>query len=81
MLIRVKQEHIDKGKPNNCIRCPIALALYDQVPFKYGIYVMGFGIVIDSVTYKLPTKIKQFIEDFDKLLDVNPFEFELCLSK
>jgi len=80
--VKVTQEHISKGTPNNGSCCPIALALKD----------MGYQDVevnIDDITFMdgpvywscgfTPSSVDGFITTFDAEgpTGVNPFEFWL----
>ena len=82
MIIKVTQEHIDKGKANS--RCPIALAIISA----------GFiGVLVDEVyiyidgclregkysRFVTPIAVRMFIHKFDLLESVEPFEFNLDL--
>ena len=82
MIIKVTQEHIDKGKANSACECPIALAmisagfigvLVDGVHIYVGLWLMG-GKVSKSHT---PTSARMFIHKFDLRESVEPFEFNL----
>ncbi len=75
MIIQVKQEHIDNGRPNNCKYCAIALALSDAFdePCTCGINFCG----PEHRLYKVPQNVRDFIFRFDDNQQVNPFSFEL----
>jgi hypothetical protein len=81
--IRVTAEHIRLGKPEQCTSCPIALAILDAFPGITGVAVNpGWATayrgdddpVLDAF---LPKEASQFIDDFDDLLPVTPFEFQV----
>ncbi len=83
MVIQVKQEHIDAGKPNNGYLCPVALAIQSQCEPTRPIWIGG-GIIdrnVDDVSPSsyigTPYVVAEFIMRFDGFLPVQPFEFEL----
>lgn len=74
----VTQEHIDKGKRCDGVRCPIALAL-DPID---GISVDTEEICLHGMGYsgtdpKLPAEAVEFISAFDEGEPVQPFEFDI----
>ncbi len=81
VLIKVTQEHIDKGCSGSCAYCPIAIAISELVSIKYTtlVYTYSFCILGLEPAYhgELPDKARVFIENYDYMNDVNPIEFEL----
>lgn len=90
MIIKVTQDHIDWGKANSCIHCPIAIALRDY----YSPISKTFGVDTGFVHIKpwtdkikiceLPKEAQSFISNFDSY-DENPYKtppkpFEFHLS-
>lgn len=86
MIIKVTQEHIDKGKKANGYYCPVSLAIRETMPLT----VVNTGCIkiyiynkTDLDLVKLikcvatPSRIADFINDFDKGYKVKPIEFEL----
>jgi hypothetical protein len=85
MIVKVTQEHIDKGQIGSSRSCPIALALKDTFKVKFS-QVTGVCLTVgqfpENLVFTIPTppKIMDFIEAFDLELVVEPFEFELSLE-
>lgn len=86
MRIIINQSCIDKGKKGSVSKCPIALAMKNV-----GLKNVEVGIV--DVDYnpdskqgyywrrnkRLPKKIQNFIERFDKGKSVRPIDFIICI--
>ncbi len=79
MQIRVTRKHIKRGKPNESVNCPVALAvaekshkraLVDQIDIVYRAGPNKWYIG------KTPDIAAAFIEDFDIGKQVKPFTFE-----
>jgi hypothetical protein len=75
MKISVTQEHINNGLPRSPFCCPIALACEEAG-------IEGPGVdnrYIDGIDFHaaLPPAASEFIENFDALRTVAPFEFEI----
>ena len=95
MKIQVKQDHIDRGKREHCQKCPIALAISEAFPgtqvsvfarirntiIDDGDFVYRAYVRIDAIGRILPDSVSQFIDDFDFLRPVQPFEFDLNYNK
>ena len=85
MEIEVTQDHIDRGVPDNCFECPVALALID-----YG--VDGANVNAMEIEYvrggrfksiRTPEVVSGFIFDFDDETvrhECLPFTFELMVD-
>ncbi len=82
--IHVTQKHIDKGIKNNCLKCPVALALYE-----YSKMLCDNITVIHQLSilysnrieyYHMPKSIIRFIRKFDTNKKVKPFNFVLKLK-
>lgn len=83
MRIYVNKEHIERGIKNDCGKCPIALALLEQVPdIKFALIdteTIGF-LVSNSgkwIEKNHTVKTGKFIQDFDCGKSVKPFHFEM----
>ena len=71
--IHVTQEHIDTGKQESCIECPIALAVYDAI---------GLCVNVDpqfACSTSKPKTIRRWINRFDDGRAVRPIDFTLEL--
>jgi hypothetical protein len=80
MLVKVTQEHVDKGKPKSYTECPIALALAEfTAEGTLPAYVCASGISLNNEVYRTPAAARRFISLFDSTgpKEVSPFEFEL----
>lgn len=76
MTIRVEQKHIDEWKKFDCLLCPIALAVTEQLKCRI-VEVLRHNIYIDSQRIPMPTDAFNFAHDFDYEKPVHPFTFEL----
>ena len=86
MRIRVEQKHIDKGVPSSARNCPIARAVNDHI-------LLGVASVDERIItanhllssrrndYGVPSKVTDFIKDFDNSLPVVPFKFTMSRRK
>lgn len=79
MKIRVTQEDINNGKPNDPSRCPVALACRKLTE---GNISVGYIFITYYLSGKLvrrivPKGVIGFIVNFDDGKPVGPFEFEL----
>ncbi len=90
MLIKVTQEHIDKGVRFSGSRCPIALAIndsklhnciVDQIRITFIQSTFWATIGLRAYQYEVPTpkEVLDFISRFDGNVKVEPFEFELAI--
>jgi hypothetical protein len=81
--INVTAEHIARGEPENCERCPVALAIMDALPGagvpEVGPSQVTFRVADDKwADIDLPQAAGDFIETFDGgTADVEPFTFDL----
>ena len=82
VTVKVLDRHIQKGKPNKCAECPIALALVDagfDRPWVDHSLVHYFakpdGVREELYHFWLPGDAVGFVEDFDEGKPVKPFEF------
>jgi len=75
--IRVTQEHIDSGDKGRATSCPIANALRCE-GYVYPSVCAQF-VRVGARMYNLPDSVTNFIQNFDKGVEVEPFEFELVL--
>lgn len=81
ILLNVTQDHINRGKRQDCSACPIALALMDQFPGAE-VEVSGVGILIkkrlkDYKKYWSNPETAKFISTFDYGFPVKPFSCKL----
>lgn len=87
MKISIRQEHIEAGSPWHAEACPIALAIYEQVPCEH-VRVNRDTVCIWGRTqsgqgrlslHRLPLEAAEFTMRFDcgGLDAVEPFEFDL----
>lgn len=84
MKIQVTKEHIEKGREQSCRRCPIALALAEQL--NCGVMVNNSHVEIYKSRSVIPSELKElvllpktarrFVARFDNGVSVKPFEFE-----
>ena len=72
--IHVTQEHIDNGKRDSCIECPIASAVYDAT----GGLLVNVDAQFADRTSK-PKTVRRWIGRFDDGLVVRPIDFTLEL--
>lgn len=84
MRIDVTQIHIDQGFERNARKCPVALAIQDNIPgarvmvLHPNLVSINKGETIESLwCVGLPVEANQFIRAFDSGQEVTPFSFEL----
>lgn len=81
MKVTVTQDHINNGKPNSHLYCPIALAIKSIEGVLASAVSCTKASVISNDTYAtlytLPTEAQNFIHYFDRGWKVTPFEFEM----
>ena len=80
MLIKVTQEHIDRGIKGSAYHCPIALACGDFGMTKPGVgthYVHPNSTWGGGTYYILPPIARRLLLEFDVGQPVAPFEFDL----
>lgn len=84
MKIVVTQDDIDKGRKYNPIACPVALALRRTFPDKD--IRSAYTVAVEHIqlnhfntvkSYPYPKGVSLSIQDFDRGLEIAPFEFEL----
>jgi hypothetical protein len=74
--INVTQEDIDNGNNADACACPVALAL--RRSFKVDdIWVQPYEMSANGHVYMNPSKVRDFINNFDRGMKVKPFKFEL----
>lgn len=83
MKIKVTKHHIYKGSLGNCYECPIALALKHAGFTNVWVVDLDLQVYYNGRNRILPTpqSCYDFIHNFDKGQDVEPFEFELDLPQ
>ncbi len=86
MIIKVTQEHINKGCVKESSICPIAKAILDSDKNIINVYVHNYSVLIKRKDYsghnriELPERVVNFILAFDGGHPVTPFEFELDIN-
>lgn len=76
VLVKVTQDHIDRGEPESCISCPVALAARD-VGIRVDVYAEAVVFHHNYKTVRPPDSVSAFVERFDQNATVEPFEFYL----
>ena len=84
MKIEVRQGHIDRGKPKDCNKCPVALAMRDSIAECITATVENYGLFISSRNglkhFLMPKEVARFVNVFDEDdpdFPAKPFTFEL----
>lgn len=78
MIINVTQDHIDRGKMGRACRCPIALAVLEQLNLSVGLVcVTSHTLYIESKGHLMPPEASEFVTRFDAEKPVSPFTFEV----
>lgn len=80
ITVNVTQAHIDRGTPEHCSRCPIALATLDAIDTVGAIEVDMSYITLrhpgaPDAQYLLPDNAWRFICHYDTGKPVEPFSF------
>jgi hypothetical protein len=80
--IKVTQDDIKQGARDDCIRCPVALALNRACPGRGRVTVDNDSFYFDweSEVYVLPKKARDFIFDFDIGRAVRPIAFDIFVE-
>jgi len=79
MQIRVTSKHIKRGKPQQSVTCPIALAVAEKLHKRAGvdqIDILYRDVRGQWYSCKTPDIVAAFIEDFDIGKPVKPFTFK-----
>ncbi len=84
MLIKVTQNHIEEAKTllTNNLRadcCPVALAVSEAMGERYICGMENVCNDVGMIIIKLPEEAQEFIQQFDKGYEVEPFEFDLTV--
>lgn len=88
MLIKLTQEHIDRGTRGDCLDCPLALAAKEagiKTPWVTETYITSDNASAPDDKMYLPKIATDFIRNFDGEVEgadaskCVPFEFELDL--
>ena len=86
--VAVTAEHIDKGKREDCERCPVALAILDAFPSLYYVRVGPDNIGVQRRENELltllavPLDVANFVWDYDDgTSTVYPFTFTLDIPE
>jgi len=87
MLVQVSQSHINKGSGGCCKGCPVALAIAEIVKPELHTYVTPEGLLLATFEKQaritihwmktFPPEVEAFMARFDRMLDVQPFSFEI----
>lgn len=89
MKINVTAKHISNGTALSMCKCPVALALKQQVHKQVTVdeYELEYLPYSDASKYcfarrtsKTPKKVKQFIKRFDSGKRVRPFSFDVSFT-
>ena len=82
-MYKLTREHIEKGKHANSLSCPLALSIKENLDWICSVDVDGLFLYIDwdQITpmsqYRLSLKIQNWVLEFDRKHNVEPFEFEI----
>ncbi len=76
MQIIVTEEHIKNGVPDDCGRCPVALALRENgINLRVG-YEGLYNFLTIKPLYTISEKVHKFLTDFDNNTPVSKTVFE-----
>lgn len=78
MKIRVTKFDIDGGRPFSPEGCPVALAVQRRT--KKSCSIGPFESWVGGWMIRTPSKVQEFIRNYDSSLPVSPFDFELDLE-
>jgi hypothetical protein len=91
VTVAVTQDHISRGTPSDCGRCPVALALLDAMPGAYLAEVCWAGpdarawatvwLPRGTLTGWLGEAAGPFIHDYDFGDPVEPFTFTMHIPE
>lgn len=81
--VTVNQDHINRGRPNACHACPVALALLDALNAGPADYItvgrerieLRSAFLGSTEHYALPEKVTNWIWAFDAGEEVKPITF------
>lgn len=76
MIIKVTQEHIDRGVRRSIRACPISLAIKGLFPNREP-YVGCHTLLVDNKAYQATDEIKDFVTKFDNGKKVRPTTFKI----
>ena len=77
MTVEVTAEHIKKGKPRSCSRCPVGWAIRGAVPGGVLVNAIPGYICMVGGPFKMPENVVAFVRRFDAGEPVVPFAFPL----
>lgn len=79
MTITVTQEDIDGGKPRDCERCPVAIALLRHTGRKVevGSYKIMLWDGVLKTFLETPEAVGEWMANYDQDYTVHPITFEL----
>ncbi len=80
MTVEVTADHIKKGKPRSCSKCPAAHAIRSALGLKVpGVFVNAISgyISMKGGPYKMPDNLVDFVRRFDAGEAVSPISFDL----
>ena len=75
MHIYVSQRHRAQGKKKDCVKCPLALAMAEELNGVW--YVGGSTVSNDHTRFVLPDEAQAFVKAFDEGLIVEPQGFHI----
>lgn len=87
MLIKVTADHIRRGKRGDSCSCAVALAIAEMLSGCIPEVAPVIVYLIDGrklglpATVRLPQEVTEWIDAFDKMRPVEPFEFELPIER
>lgn len=77
MLVRIKRDHIARGKRADNKACPVALALAKDFHANGGVYVDLEFMYIGPFRYPVSEQLARWLDDFDKGRTVKPIHIHL----
>lgn len=81
MTVDVTAEHIKKGKPRSCSRCPVGWAIRGAVPGGVLVNAIPGYISMAGGPFKMPESVVEFVHRFDAGEPVEPISFELPVEQ
>lgn len=81
IVVKVKDEHIEQGKPGDCWRCAAAMALQAATKDDHAnVYRHDYELMIEvhGMSIPAPVGLRDFVWNFDHEREkAKPFEFEI----
>lgn len=79
VVVKVTRKHIVRGKQDNAVFCPVALALKEAFPNLRCVLVDTKTVSFRNGWAQLPRRVINFIKRFDNTKSVKPFSFSISL--